>query len=71
MKTSSAIYYIYIYQDVTCDLFFYLSDFDLFVKIKIIIGDMSIGCLLFMLTNNNKATLEVTFEISLRQSVSL
>lgn len=33
MKTSSAIYYIS-YQDVTYDLFFYLSDFDLFVKIK-------------------------------------
>lgn len=37
MKTFSAIYYyiyryIYIsYQDVTYDLFFYLSDFDLFV----------------------------------------
>lgn len=35
MKTFSAIYYYiyrYIYyQDVTYDLFFYLSDFDLFV----------------------------------------
>ena len=35
MKTSSAILQYYIsYQDVTYDLFFYLSDFDLFVKFK-------------------------------------
>lgn len=27
-------YILYIYQDVTYDLFFYLSDFDLFVKLK-------------------------------------
>lgn len=54
------ILYIYIninisYQDVTYGLFFYLSDFDFFVKI--------ISKLSMLLNKNNKSTFAVVFAV--------
>lgn len=60
MKTSSAIYYIS-YEDVSYGLFFYLSDFDLFVKIYIKKSEMGIDCLSMLPNNYNKSTFAVGF----------